>query len=61
MSVLQTNVLYFSDNLDTVRRYGSDASVDLICLDPPCKRTATATSCFTAPPATAAIRGWCST
>jgi|GEM_PF-2598397 len=32
---LQTNVLYHGDNLDIVRRYVPDASVDLIYLDPP--------------------------
>ncbi|MBA3431724.1 MAG: hypothetical protein H0U16_09630 [Actinobacteria bacterium] len=32
---LQTNVLYYGDNLDILRRYPPDASVDLIYLDPP--------------------------
>ena len=32
---LQTNVLYYGDNLDILRRYVPDASVDLIYLDPP--------------------------
>lgn len=32
---LQTNVLYYGDNLDILRRYIPDASVDLIYLDPP--------------------------
>jgi len=31
----QTNVLYYGDNLDILRRYIPDASVDLIYLDPP--------------------------
>lgn len=31
----QTNVLYYDDNLDILRRYGPDASVDLTYLDPP--------------------------
>jgi site-specific DNA-methyltransferase (adenine-specific) len=34
-SDLQTNVLYYGDNLDILRRYVPDASVDLIYLDPP--------------------------
>jgi DNA modification methylase len=29
------NVLYFGDNLDVMRRYVTDASVDLVYLDPP--------------------------
>ena len=32
---LTTNVLYYGDNLDILRRYVPDASVDLIYLDPP--------------------------
>jgi len=32
---LATNVLYYGDNLDILRRYLPDASVDLIYLDPP--------------------------
>jgi hypothetical protein len=32
---MQTNVLYYGDNLDTLRRYLPDASVDLVYLDPP--------------------------
>jgi DNA modification methylase len=32
---LQTNVLYYGDNLDILRRYIPDASVDLVYLDPP--------------------------
>jgi site-specific DNA-methyltransferase (adenine-specific) len=35
MSELQTNVLYYGDNLEILRRYIPDASVDLIYLDPP--------------------------
>jgi site-specific DNA-methyltransferase (adenine-specific) len=34
-SSLQTNVLYYGDNLDILRRYLQDASVDLVYLDPP--------------------------
>ena len=30
MTELQTNVLYYGDNLDILRRYVPDASVDLI-------------------------------
>jgi DNA modification methylase len=32
---VQTNVLYYGDNLDILRRYIADASVDLVYLDPP--------------------------
>ena len=32
---MQTNALYYGDNLDILRRYIPDASVDLIYLDPP--------------------------
>ena len=32
---MQTNVRYYGDNLDILRRYLPDASVDLIYLDPP--------------------------
>ena len=32
---MQTNVLYNGDNRDILRRYLSDASVDLVYLDPP--------------------------
>ena len=30
-----TNTLYYGDNLDILRRYIDDESVDLIYLDPP--------------------------
>lgn len=33
--MLETNVLYYGDNLDILRRYIPDESVDLIYLDPP--------------------------
>lgn len=33
--MLETNVLYYGDNLDILRRYVPDESVDLIYLDPP--------------------------
>ena len=32
---MQTNVLYYGDNLDILRRYIADESVDLVYLDPP--------------------------
>src|SRR6266511_5636669 len=32
---MQTNVLYYGDNLDILQRYIPDESVDLIYLDPP--------------------------
>jgi len=31
------NILYYGDNLDILRRYVADGSVDLIYLDPPFK------------------------
>ena len=31
------NTLYYGDNLDVLRRYGEDESVDLVYLDPPFK------------------------
>ena len=31
------NVLYFGDNLDVLRRYVADESVDLVYADPPFK------------------------
>ena len=38
MTEFATNVLYYGDNLDILRRYLPDASVDLIYLDPPFNR-----------------------
>ena len=35
MPDLGTNVLYYGDNLDILRRYLPDAAVDLVYLDPP--------------------------
>ncbi len=35
MTELATNVLYYGDNLDILRRYLPDASVDLVYLEPP--------------------------
>jgi len=32
---VRTNVLYYGDNLDILRRYVPDESVDLVYLDPP--------------------------
>ena len=32
---MDTNVLYYGDNLDILRRYPPDAAVDLVYLDPP--------------------------
>ena len=37
MPDLATNVLYYGDNLDILRRYLPDAAVDLVYLDPPFK------------------------
>jgi len=35
MTPMDTNVLYYGDNLDILRHYIPDDSVDLIYLDPP--------------------------
>jgi site-specific DNA-methyltransferase (adenine-specific) len=35
MTDLASNVLYYGDNLDILRRYLPDAAVDLVYLDPP--------------------------
>jgi len=35
MDTLKTNVLYYGDNLDILRKYIPDNSVDLVYLDPP--------------------------
>ena len=35
MTTMDTNVLYYGDNLDILRHYIPDDSVDLIYLDPP--------------------------
>jgi hypothetical protein len=35
MTDLATNVLYYDDNLDILRRYLPDAAVDLVYLAPP--------------------------
>jgi hypothetical protein len=32
---MDTNVLYYGDNLDILRRYLPDAAVDLVYLEPP--------------------------
>ena len=32
---MPSNVLYYGDNLDLLRRYIKDESVDLVYLDPP--------------------------
>src|SRR5437660_9254563 len=32
---MDTNVLYYGDNLDILRRYIPDESIDLVYLDPP--------------------------
>jgi 16S rRNA G966 N2-methylase RsmD len=32
---MSANLLYYGDNLDILRRYVADASVDLVYLDPP--------------------------
>ena len=40
-----TNLLYYGDNLDILRRYVKDESVDLIYLDPPSTRIRATTCC----------------
>ena len=35
MTELATNLLYYGDNLDILRRYLPDACTDLVDLDPP--------------------------
>jgi len=35
MDELKTNVLYFGDNLEILRKYIPDSSIDLVYLDPP--------------------------
>jgi 16S rRNA G966 N2-methylase RsmD len=35
MTDLATNLLYYGDNFDILRRYLPDAAVDLVYLDPP--------------------------
>ena len=39
--VVADNVLYYGDNLDILRRYVADESVDLVYLDPPFNSNAT--------------------
>ena len=36
MPDLATNVLYYGDNLDILRRHLPETCVDLVYLDPPC-------------------------
>jgi site-specific DNA-methyltransferase (adenine-specific) len=50
------NKLYFGDNLNILRDYVADASVDLIYLDPPFNSSATY-NCSVAPPFKAASAG----
>ena len=49
MAELQTNVLYYGDNLDILRNYVPDESVDLIYLDPPFNSQATYNVLFKEP------------
>jgi hypothetical protein len=44
MTELASNVLYYGDNLDILRRHLPDAAVDLVYLDRPSPPTATTTS-----------------
>ena len=39
MDTLKTNVLYYGDNLEILRKYIPDNSIDLIYLDPPFNST----------------------
>jgi len=44
-----TNTLYYGDNLDILRAYIADESVDLVYLDPPFNSNATYNVLFRAP------------
>ena len=44
-----TNTLYYGDNLDILREYVADGSVDLVYLDPPFNSNATYNVLFKAP------------
>lgn len=44
-----TNTLYYGDNLDILREYIADESVDLVYLDPPFNSNATYNVLFKAP------------
>jgi site-specific DNA-methyltransferase (adenine-specific) len=46
---LAQNRLYYGDNLDILRKYIADESVDLIYLDPPFNSNATYNVLFKAP------------
>jgi 16S rRNA G966 N2-methylase RsmD len=39
--VMDTNVLYYGDNLEILQKYIPGNSIDLICLDPPFNSSAT--------------------
>jgi len=47
--VLKTNVLYYGDNLEILRKYIPDSSIDLIYLDPPFNSKATYNVLFKEP------------
>jgi 16S rRNA G966 N2-methylase RsmD len=51
---MSENVLYYGDNLDILRRYIKDETVDLICLDPPFNGNVP----YTWWPRTRRITGW---
>src|SRR3990172_11530155 len=40
-NVMETNVLYYGDNLDVMRKHIPDNSIDLVYLDPPFNSKAT--------------------
>lgn len=44
---MNKNELYYGDNLDVLRRYVADGSVDLVYLDPPFNSNATYNVLFT--------------
>ena len=46
---IETNVLYYGDNLEILRKYIPDSSVDLIYLDPPFNSSATYNVLFKEP------------
>ena len=43
---METNLLYYGDNLDILRRYIPDESVDLVYLDPPFNSNRTYSAIF---------------
>ena len=48
---MMRNTLYYGDNLDILRQYVPDESVDLVYLDPPFNSNALTTCCSRSSPA----------